>query len=340
MEDSRVRPDHVHLNGRVFSFDDPPVADTRTGFRGNPGEAANCFPGDSIVKIFHGVKKAFRRWYDGELATVVLESGESFRATPNHPILTVDGWKAIGCLNEGDEVFQISKDSFPAPETDNNQGVTAIKDAFDSFALQGSRMAINGSVSQFHGDGSDGQVDVIFPARSLPIDRKPSFLKRSRDFLLSKTNCAASAIGNLGMGIVAFFLGNRLCGGMGSGGQSLSFPESHSGHAERIRFGTASHGDTGCKESVPKRDSADSGSLRDRKFALTGEICVDKRFWVELNATVRTSRERVARIFTSSFHGFVYNMETESGWYASANVIVSNCRCVPLPILSLMEESA
>lgn len=40
--DERVRDDHRALDGRKFSWSHPPVADTATGFRGHPGEAANC----------------------------------------------------------------------------------------------------------------------------------------------------------------------------------------------------------------------------------------------------------------------------------------------------------
>lgn len=40
--DERERPDHKALNGKVFSFTDPPVTDKRTGARNNPGEDYNC----------------------------------------------------------------------------------------------------------------------------------------------------------------------------------------------------------------------------------------------------------------------------------------------------------
>jgi SPP1 gp7 family putative phage head morphogenesis protein len=40
--DERVRSDHKHLNGRVFSYDNPPITDTATGARNNPGEDFNC----------------------------------------------------------------------------------------------------------------------------------------------------------------------------------------------------------------------------------------------------------------------------------------------------------
>lgn len=33
---------HIELNGQVFSFDDPPIIDEKTGERGMPGQAINC----------------------------------------------------------------------------------------------------------------------------------------------------------------------------------------------------------------------------------------------------------------------------------------------------------
>jgi SPP1 gp7 family putative phage head morphogenesis protein len=41
-QDERVRDSHKELNGRIFSFDDPPIVDDKTGARANPGEYYNC----------------------------------------------------------------------------------------------------------------------------------------------------------------------------------------------------------------------------------------------------------------------------------------------------------
>jgi len=40
--DSRERADHRALEGKIFTWDNPPVTDTRTGARNNPGEDFNC----------------------------------------------------------------------------------------------------------------------------------------------------------------------------------------------------------------------------------------------------------------------------------------------------------
>lgn len=41
-QDARVRQDHKDLNGKVFSFDDPPIENRDTGARANPGEPFGC----------------------------------------------------------------------------------------------------------------------------------------------------------------------------------------------------------------------------------------------------------------------------------------------------------
>lgn len=40
--DERVRDDHKDLNNRVFSWDNPPIVDKRTGRKANPGEDFGC----------------------------------------------------------------------------------------------------------------------------------------------------------------------------------------------------------------------------------------------------------------------------------------------------------
>ena len=37
-----MRKDHKRLNGKIFSWNDPPVIDTRTGRRGHPGDDYQC----------------------------------------------------------------------------------------------------------------------------------------------------------------------------------------------------------------------------------------------------------------------------------------------------------
>lgn len=38
----RPREDHIAMSGNIYSFDDPPIIDKKTGERGIPGQAINC----------------------------------------------------------------------------------------------------------------------------------------------------------------------------------------------------------------------------------------------------------------------------------------------------------
>lgn len=49
--DSRERPLHRRLHGKVFRFDNPPVIDERTGQRGLPGETYNCRCSLTVLRL-------------------------------------------------------------------------------------------------------------------------------------------------------------------------------------------------------------------------------------------------------------------------------------------------
>jgi len=55
-KDERVRDDHADLDGKVFSFDDPPIVDKRTGKKANPSEdfGCRCVPIPIIVNVQNG----------------------------------------------------------------------------------------------------------------------------------------------------------------------------------------------------------------------------------------------------------------------------------------------
>ncbi len=40
--DARVRDDHAKLNGKIFSYDNPPIVDSATGRKANPGQDFQC----------------------------------------------------------------------------------------------------------------------------------------------------------------------------------------------------------------------------------------------------------------------------------------------------------
>jgi hypothetical protein len=55
------------------------------------------------------VTAVHRRPYVGTLVNLLTEKGQLIRATPNHGILTPDGWREAGVLNVGDELVKVIK---------------------------------------------------------------------------------------------------------------------------------------------------------------------------------------------------------------------------------------
>ena len=55
-KDSKVRPDHARLEGRIINWNDPPVVDLRSGRRRHPGEDYNCYSKDTEVYTKDGFK--------------------------------------------------------------------------------------------------------------------------------------------------------------------------------------------------------------------------------------------------------------------------------------------
>lgn len=55
-KDSKVRPDHARLEGRIINWNDPPVVDLRSGRRRHPGEDYNCYEKNTEVYTKDGFK--------------------------------------------------------------------------------------------------------------------------------------------------------------------------------------------------------------------------------------------------------------------------------------------
>jgi len=149
--DSKTRPMHKALNGKIFDYDHPPVVavDSHGERRGNPGQDFRCFPGDSRVDFAYGIEKAFKRWYAGKLAIVKTRSGKTLRATPNHPVLTSMGWKPIGRINDRDCLMNVVDDQN-----------TSFEDLFNTFVKMFGGYLIKVDRKQFHGDFTGGHVTV------------------------------------------------------------------------------------------------------------------------------------------------------------------------------------
>lgn len=200
---------HQLRDGRVFEWDDPP-------FDGHPGTQDGCFLGDALISSPATVLKAYRRWYDGPLTALVTSSGESLRATPNHPVLTRRGWIPIHLVDVGDDLFQVPQQGLLDGEQQPERAVTRFDQMFRSALLVGSSHRIPGRFSGFHGDGSDEDVDVVTIDWELLFDGVSALPQRFCQLLLAladRTTTTESALPQLliGMGHASHSI-MRSCG--------------------------------------------------------------------------------------------------------------------------------
>ena len=177
----QYRPKHKERDGKIYTVRNNWAQQAglmKAGPAGytdeitQPAEEVYCLPGDVSIPFADGVEVAYRRWYSGELTEIIVESGKTLRATPNHPVLTPEGWVAIGSLNDGDYVIEAAKKVINPSEQNENVPVPLISDIFTTLESVGVSKKCRGKLEQFHGDGSDGDIDVVYAARPLSFGMK------------------------------------------------------------------------------------------------------------------------------------------------------------------------
>ena len=129
-----------------------------------------CLVGDMVISA-PTIKSGTSRQYSGQVITLETASGKKLTATPNHPILTDQGWTAIHLIHEGDDVFSCvdSEGAVRAVTPDHYQGPSKIGEVVTAFH-KSSRMAstrVEVAPEYFHGDGEGSDICVVSRDRFL-----------------------------------------------------------------------------------------------------------------------------------------------------------------------------
>jgi SPP1 gp7 family putative phage head morphogenesis protein len=361
MMDDRVRPDHEERQGRVFSWDDPP-------WDGNPGEAINCFLGQTTIRSQSNIEHLFRHSYGGEATTIVVESGKPLEATANHPVLTKLGWKLAKFIDVGDDLIQTSFCRGNFLEMDVEQREPKIGDLFDLVSSIGGQKASGRIGRDFHGDLTvDEQIDVVSPDRFLSLNSVPSLNKD-----LAKSVLESSLVGFVHLSgrsdleplLVASLVPSH--GLVGIASELCSFLWAQLLHPDPVCLGYVADWKTESPQLLRHGASCNSDGLLHGQGALTKVIPPDKFILIEWLRVVSLAARsldgrpsfldpvrkpssaipdlsgcvldgkplfdvtysQVKEIIRNRRFGHVYNLQTGSSWYLAQNHLVSNCRCV------------
>ena len=199
-----------------------------------PPAHMNCLPWDTNISTCSAISNIYKRPYKGVMVNIRTKSGRSISATPNHPILTSFGWKAIGEINLGDKL--ICCNDVINTFKDNKQNIIAkIGEIFSAGYVSvnsGSIASAPSSTKDFHGDGADCEVDII-SVDCLANDKiKSALIKEVKDESLplgSGVDFTLFPLGHLSDGLIASnSTATSSISGSSEGGDLLRSRPSHS----------------------------------------------------------------------------------------------------------------
>jgi SPP1 gp7 family putative phage head morphogenesis protein len=362
---------HKHLDGKVFSFDDPPVIQYAKGsqpeVRGKPGDLINCFPGTTQVSLANGCKNLWRYWYDGTMVNLVV-SGQSLDCTPNHPILTIRGWIPAHEIQEGDYLASSKLDNLGGVDGKINEIVPSFDDLFIASIGTGCAKTSPSSEFNFHGDIPENDVDGIVTNYKLADGVEAISCEEIEKLVLSLSD--SSSLNSS----TCIFPEVVNASGASSFGEGDSFIDGKSSHSQTIGLASVTQNDSCITQNSGDNISGAAilgGELQNACSVIVGfddyltgginlgdSICGRN----DITGFFQSSRKpatttpvdfreltgghsaingllRVEKKTVSIFSGHVYTMESELGWYSvtPANIISKNCRCFMVPVISFDE---
>lgn len=269
----------------------------------------NCFPGDVLVSAPSGVIAADTRWYEGPLVVIHTAGGDELPVTPNHPVLTPEGWVLAGALKIGQRVLRYRGDveRVALGRPDDEQVPARIGDVFDALRKASSMPAVRVPVApeQFHGDGIGSDVHVVLTDGLLRhgVGQKCSHGQLLGSGVRARPLLAASAPFEVLAGAR-----HPAYGVMGGGGELGALL---GGHSLGAPLGGLAAGNGGEAYLDPPADAAlpDAESGRKVVLALAGLVEADQ----------------VIDLSWREFAGHVYNLQTGDGWYVASGIVVHNC---------------
>ncbi len=323
--DGRTRHSHAMLDGAIVDQDKK--FDNGLMYPGDPNgrpeEVYNCFVGETKVASDSDVVRSYKHKYNGKIISIKTAGGVQFSCTPNHPILTPNGWIAAELLNNGDNILVTfgEQNVFGGVNPDIKHRFPRIDAIHNLFNVSGGERAVGVSVD-FHGDVATSNVEIVTQERLLGNVRYSSGRNGIDKFLLKLSNKTLSSLGSL---FEHFW---SVCktsfGFIGCKCKSLPFFKCGISHSCEHGFGTIANSDGVLTEysinDLPA-DTVIDGELLDR---LSSKVFIDT----------------IVSVDVSVLSTHVYNLQTENGYYFVNSIIphgaeksngifaiAKNCRC-------------
>lgn len=142
----------ISMNGSFHKLEEP--------FASHP----RCLTPGAVVTGARVLATTARR-YDGEVVDIVTAAGHELTVTPNHPVLTPEGWVAASLLHEGDDVVSSRNPERVSAlvDPDHYQRPALVEDVARACggAARVAARAVPVAPEDFHGDGLGSEVCVV-----------------------------------------------------------------------------------------------------------------------------------------------------------------------------------
>jgi HK97 family phage portal protein len=321
--DAKSRPEHAEADGQVVRIgekfnvggDDLEYPGDPAG---DPANVVNCVIGDTAVECV-GLRATTGRWFDGEIVRISLASGDHLTATPNHPVLTDAGWRPVGDLEPGDHCVRGDLVWRLAREPDEQWPPAQIAEIYDLAAVAGKTERVRTAPPDFHGDGSDGEVDVVSIDGSLLTNVKPATDEEIYEFGLAVADCSAAGEGGAFSAEVTIPVGTALCrnregkpaGLVSVCSQGPAFLGAHLTHADEAGLGGSSGGQVEFSQATLNQGAGD--------FEISSHA--------EHAVTLVVAPSEVVKVERLAGRHQVFNLDSGVGWFIGNSIISGNCRC-------------
>lgn len=274
----------------------------------------NCILPDTPV--VGDVLGALRSQYSGPVIKIVTRMGRSLTVTPNHPVLTVDGFVLAGQLQNGVQLvcYRPADEGMSSVDHYNKDEPVLVEKVFDMLALLRVPKAVPVAPEDLHGDAKfgDGHIDVVDVDGELPHHGVASTCELCGSGLLEAPRPDDIALTGLGAEQLALTgVPASATGGPGAAKHSLDITPilamTLPAQALSLRLGP--------ELNLPFLKSPHDGPAGNPELPgdLVGAYPLDIQF------------DEIVDIIHLSFTGHVYDLRTTTSYYIASGIFIHNC---------------